>query len=215
MSERPAHLPSDKDFARFALATPQTPLNILTSACLAGDLVGVDGSDNGGPRYLAPLFAMPNVRVTRFCPENFSYGTPRPMSDLHGGNGFDVLDGRARVVAEDGTDWTAGMTRAAERMLEIARAAKTDIAILMDISAACGSQVIYDGNRKGASPIYQKGPGLSAALLIRSGIPVISQRNFASLAHLFKALGGELPAELPRRDHHEIDWYKSYFGPKP
>jgi hypothetical protein len=33
---------------------------------------------------------MPNVQVFNFCPEDFSFGTPRALCNIHGGDGFDV-----------------------------------------------------------------------------------------------------------------------------
>jgi uncharacterized protein YbbK (DUF523 family) len=207
----PLHLPSDLQLARFALATQQKPLNILVSGCIAGDLCGVDGSNYGGPGFLSALFSLAKVRVTRFCPENFSFGTPRAVCDIRGGNGYDVLDGRARVLSESGEDWTSGMIAAAKHMLALARSSNADLAILMDISAACGSQVIYEGSRLNPAPKYQTGPGVCAAMLIRAGVPVVSQRDFATLARLFEALGAPVPNDLPRRDHHDSSWYRDYF----
>ena len=41
------------------------------------------------------------------CPEELGgLPTPRTACDLHGGDGFDVLDGRARVVDRDGNNVT-------------------------------------------------------------------------------------------------------------
>ena len=61
------------------------------------------------------------------------------------------------------------MIKAADKMLEIAQKEAIELAILMDISAACGSQVIYDGNRLSENKVYQIGAGVSAAQLIRNG----------------------------------------------
>ncbi len=46
-----------------------------------------------------------NVKAVTFCPEDYSFGTPRSLPDIHGGNGFDVLDGKARVLTDKGEDW--------------------------------------------------------------------------------------------------------------
>lgn len=43
----------------------------------------------------------------------------------------DVIAGRARVITEDGQDWTAGMIAAANEMLRIAQENEVDIAVLM------------------------------------------------------------------------------------
>lgn len=39
------------------------------------------------------LLDLPNVRAVDFCPEDDAFGTPCATPDIHGGNGFDVLDG--------------------------------------------------------------------------------------------------------------------------
>ena len=66
------------------------------------------------------------------------------------------------------------MVRAAGEMLERARTEDVRLALLMDTSAACGSQVIYDGPRH--LRVYRAGPGVAAALLIRSGASAIPGR---------------------------------------
>ncbi len=191
--------------------TAGDPLRVLMSACLAGVTCGYDGTANGTYPSALTLFSYPTVRVTRFCPEDFSFGTPREMCDIHGGTGLDVLEGRARVLTESGIDWTDGMVRASERMLEIARQEHIELAVLMDISAACGSQVIYDGNRFAENKVYQVGAGVCAAQLIRHGFKVISQRDYASLELLYNKLDASHEIDVTKVDHHEIEWYRTYF----
>ncbi len=82
---------------------------------------------------------------------------------------------------------------------------------MMDISAACGSQVIYEGNRYNEKKVYQIGAGVCAARLILNGIKVISQRDFASLEIIFSKLDPDHKINTEAKDHHETDWYKEYF----
>ncbi len=82
----------------------------------------------------------------------------------------------------------------------------------MDISAACGSQVIYDGNRFAPDKKYKIGAGVCAALLMRRGFKVISQRDFASLELLYAKLDAGHNINYAAKDHHEIEWYKTYFN---
>lgn len=194
------------------IPTKENPLRILMSACLTGITCGYDGSSNG--EYPSALKFLPfdTVKIVRFCPEDFSFGTPRLMCDIHGGHGMDVLNGKAKVFTETGIDWTEGMIKASEKMLEIAIQEGIEIAILMDVSAACGSQVIYDGNRFNENKTYQIGAGVCAAQLIRHGFKVISQRDFASLEILYSKIDREHQIDHSKLDHHEIDWYKTYFG---
>jgi uncharacterized protein YbbK (DUF523 family) len=198
----------------FNLRTPTShdPLRIMTSACMTGVTCGFDGTANGRFPSVLKLLSYDNVKVIPFCPEEFSFGTPREMSDIHGGTGFDVLDGKAKVLSESGKDWTQGMIAASEKMLEKAIAAGVELAILMDISAACGSQVIYDGNRYSEQKKYQAGAGVAAAQLLRGGIAVISQRDYASLEILYAKIDSGHVIREGALDHHETAWYKEYFG---
>jgi uncharacterized protein YbbK (DUF523 family) len=191
--------------------TKENPLRILMSACLSGITCGYDGSANGEYPAALKLLRYDTVKIIKFCPEEFSFGTPREMCDIYGGTGFDVLDGNAKVLTENGKDWTEGMIKASEKMLETAQSEHVEIAVMMDISAACGSQVIYDGNRFSASKLYQIGAGVSAALLMRNGIKVISQRDFASLEILYSKIDNSHIMDNTKTDHHETAWYREYF----
>src|SRR5262249_51235536 len=148
-------------------------------------------------------------KAISFCPEHFSFGTPRALCDIHGGDGHDVLAGRARVLTASGEDWTEAMIAAAREMLRVASENSIRLAVLMDISAACGSQVIYAGAR--SDRVYQAAHGVCAALLIESGIPVASQRDFKTLEQIFCKLDPTRIAATDLRDHHEHDWYRTYF----
>jgi uncharacterized protein YbbK (DUF523 family) len=186
--------------------TPSDPLRILVSGCLAGNPCGVNGTDYGLGVILRDLLALPTVSVITFCPEDDAIGTPRTMPDIHGGDGFDVLDGRARVLDEHGADLTDKMVSGARNMLKTAIAARAELAILTDMSAACGSQVISDGCRLVADRRWQLGVGVAAALLLRAGIPVVSQRDFLTLGRLRARLEpGWVPPE-EARDHHDHPW---------
>ncbi|MBL7898160.1 MAG: DUF523 domain-containing protein, partial [Crocinitomicaceae bacterium] len=125
--------------------------------------------------------------------------------------GFDVLKGTAKVLAEDGTDWSEGMIKASEKMLSLAVENKIEIAVMMDVSAACGSQVIYDGNRFSENKKYQIGAGVCAAQLINHGFKVISQRDYKSLEILYSKIDVAHSKNTAAVDHHEIEWYKTYF----
>lgn len=186
--------------------TSAEPWRVLLSGCLRGWKCGVDGSDYGLGVSLGDLFALPTLRALPFCPEQHALGTPRTMPDIHGGDGADVVAGRARVFDERGEDLTEKMILGAEAMLAFARAERAELAILTDMSAACGSQVISDGCRLVEVRRYQKGVGVATALLLEAGIPVVSQRDFRTLALLRSRLD---PAYVPpndARDHHEHSW---------
>jgi uncharacterized protein YbbK (DUF523 family) len=186
--------------------TKDEPWRVLVSGCLASWQCGVDGSDYGLGVVLAELLALDTVRAFPFCPEQHAMGTPRTMPDIHGGDGADVLAGRARVLDEHGTDLTEKMLEGGRAMLAFARASQAELAILTDMSAACGSQVISDGCRLVPLRKYQKGVGVATALLLEAGIPVVSQRDFHTLGLLRRRLDPSHAAPADARDHHEHPW---------
>lgn len=145
------------DILNSRIPTKENPLRILMSACLAGFTCGYDGTANGEYPSTLKLLKYDTVKIIKFCPEEFSFGTPREMCDIHGGTGFDVLNGKAKVLTETGKDRTEGMITASEKMLEVAKKEGIELAVMMDISAACGSQVIYSGNRFAENKVYQIG----------------------------------------------------------
>jgi uncharacterized protein YbbK (DUF523 family) len=207
---RPAHLPSLESIGAWPDFTPERPLKLLVSGCLAGLPVLPDGGAYDVHKGRRTLVTMPNVDAIHFCPEDFAFGTPRAVPDIHGGTGVDVLDGCARVIAATGEDWTDGMLAAAREMLRRAQTHGARLALLSDISAACGSQVIYRGARANAP--HQIGQGVCAALLVRNGILVVSQRDFKTLGRIVRKLDPTYRGADDLKDHHEIEWYRTYFG---
>lgn len=206
-----SHLPSELEIAGWPTFTEEHPLQLLVSGCLTGLPCGIDGSSYGAPySHTTRLLQLPNVRVVGFCPEDFAFGTPRATPDIHGGTGFDVLDGTARVFSDTGQDWTTQMVAAAGAMLRVAQENDVRLALLMDISAACGSQVIYDGPRSAGR--HQAGQGVCAALLIRHGIKVLSQRDHRTLDAVLSTLDSNYRSHPAARDHHETPWYLETFG---
>ena len=110
----------DKNYLKnLRVPTKETPLRILVSTCMIGIKCGIDGTAYGEYPSVLKLMNYDNVILISFCPEDFSFGTPREMCDIHGGTGFDVLNGTAKVLTETGKDWTEGMIKASEKMLEV------------------------------------------------------------------------------------------------
>ncbi|HMR04564.1 MAG TPA: 2-thiouracil desulfurase family protein [Polyangiaceae bacterium] len=182
------------------------PWRVLLSGCLSGAACGVDGTDYGLGAKLPQWLRGPAVRTFPFCPEDYRLGTPRSMPDLHDGDGFAVLDGKARVLDEKRRDLTAAMLEGARAMLALARAERVDFALLTDRSGACGSQVISIGCRFEEPVQHRRGVGVAAAMLLREGFHVVSQRDFASLERLRAIVEpGHVP-DPEARDHHEHPW---------
>lgn len=203
---------TDKDYLRsLRIPTTDDPLRILVSACLLGVKCGVDGDNYGAYPSVLKLLNYENIRFIQFCPEDFAFGTPREMCDIHGGNGLDVLEGRARVLTTSGIDWTSDMIKASGKMLEIARENEIELAIMMDISAACGNHVIYDGNRYAENKKYQIGMGVCGARLHRAGFKIISWREYESLEILYSKLDPMHRIDKTAKDFDRDEWYIAYF----
>jgi len=141
----------------------------VVSACLAGVRCRYDGLSKGRGEFERLVAEGKAILV---CPEQLGgLPTPRVPMEIRGGDGGDVLDGKARVVDEDGTDRTAEMVRGAEEALRIARLAGADEAILKERSPSCGVRAIV---RSGDTVA---GSGVAAALFARAGIPVRSDEE--------------------------------------
>lgn len=186
--------------------TAEDPWRVLVSGCLAGWRCGVDGGDYGLPPTVADILASPLVRAVPFCPEQHALGTPRTMPDLWGGDGFDVLAGGARVLDERGADLTAAMSSGARAMRDLAVASRVELALLTDMSAACGSQVISDECRLVPVRKFQKGVGVATAMLLEAGVPVVSQRDHKTLGAIRARLDPSFVPGEDLRDHHEHPW---------
>ena len=113
---------------RLRVPTREDPWRVLVSGCILGMPCGVDGTDYGMGGTMLEFFAHPLVSTRAFCPEDTALGTPRGMPDIHGGDGFAVLDGAARVLDENGNDLTAGMIAGGEAMLAFAQTEEVDFA---------------------------------------------------------------------------------------
>lgn len=145
---------------------------VLLSACLAGRACRFDGSDNEDAR-LAGLIA--GGRAVLVCPEDEGgLGTPRPPAEIVGGDGRDVLAGRARVVTKQGRDVTEEYVRGAQLALERARATGAVTAVLKARSPSCGKGCVYDGT---FTRTQREGDGVTTALLEANGIQVLTDED--------------------------------------
>lgn len=157
-------------------ARPSQPTGlVLVSACLAGYRCRFDGRSCPADA-VAELVA--SGRAVPVCPEvDGGLPTPRLPAEIAGGDGADVLDGRARVLSADGRDITAAYLAGAQAALAKARAAGATRALLKARSPSCGCGEIYDGSFSGGR---RAGDGVTAALLRRAGITVQSEQDLAA-----------------------------------
>lgn len=140
---------------------------VLVSACLAGVRCRYDG--DGCPDE-AVMDLVRRGRALPVCPEQLGgLPTPREPAEITGGDGHDVIAGRARVVARDGRDVTDAFLRGARETVRLAEMAGARRAVLKARSPSCGAGSIYDGTFTGGT---RYGDGVAAALLKQAGIAV-------------------------------------------
>jgi uncharacterized protein YbbK (DUF523 family) len=144
----------------------------LCSACLLGVRCRYDGKSKANEKVLALSKQEALIPV---CPEQLGgQATPRPDAQIRGGDGSDVLDGRARVIESDGNDVTRYFVDGAHEVLNIARLYTIKKAILKQKSPSCGCGKIFDGT---FSKTLITGDGVTTALLKNNGIEVISEED--------------------------------------
>ena len=212
MSDRPPTHPAGFDWTRPARATADDPLRVLFSACLLGHVTGWEGA--AYPDALAlRLAGLPTVRAIAFCPEDTTLGTPRPLTTLYDGHGRDVLQGRARVLETTGRDVTRELVAGADAMRATAAREGVELAVLLDVSDSCGSHVVYLGAP--AERRYQQGSGVAAARLMEAGVPVLAQRDLATLQRLVAALDPTFAPDPTAIDFVEHEWFRDYFAEGP
>lgn len=140
----------------------------IASACLVGKRCRYDGQARENKK-VKELYKSGKVKAV--CPECLGgLKSPRCPSEIAKGEGEDVLEGRARVMAKDGRDRTAQFIDGARKTLEIAQELGAKRAYLKSKSPSCGYAKIYDGTFSGT---LRQGKGVTGALLARNGIEII------------------------------------------
>lgn len=139
----------------------------LVSACLIGVNCRFDGNNSFSEKVIEFLDVKKYIPI---CPEQLSgLSTPRPPCRFYGGDGDAVLCGKAKLINSDGIDVTHNFIRGAKESLKIASATKSTHAILKERSPSCGVNEIYIEDRN------VRGMGVTAALLKKEGIEIISE----------------------------------------
>lgn len=159
--------------------------NILVSACLVGQKVRYDGRASDAPGHWLSMWQRQG-RLVAVCPEVAGgLEVPRPAAEIEGGDGRDVLAGRARLVTKRGKDVTDSFVAGARYALEVARREQIRMAVLKSRSPSCGSASIYDGS---FSNTRVSGRGVTAALLDEQGIRVFSEQQLDEAAQMLERL---------------------------
>ncbi|WP_379970553.1 DUF523 domain-containing protein [Ectobacillus sp. sgz5001026] len=149
---------------------------IVVSSCLAGIACRYNGSHHLVSKIENLVREKKAVLV---CPEMLSgFSTPREPAEIVGGSGSDVLDGVATVLTKSGEDVTNRYIIGAQKALEVAKREQAACVVLKENSPSCGSSMIHDGS---FTDIRKAGEGVTAALLRRNGITVLSDVEFIKM----------------------------------
>ena len=134
---------------------------VLVSACLLGIKCRYDGDT----KTRSSLLNRTDILPIAICPEQMGgLPTPRPASNLIGGDGRDVLHGRASLINEEGIDVTSNFIDGARYACIIAGLTNAKRAVLKDRSPSCGTKVVKVSGK------WIKGMGVAAAMLKDMGI---------------------------------------------
>jgi uncharacterized protein YbbK (DUF523 family) len=140
---------------------------IVVSSCLAGIPCRYDGKSVPVGNCVAMVKKGEAVAA---CPEVMGgLESPRDPCEIVGGDGYDVLAGRARIVDKAGRDRTAAFVSGAQKFLEFLQIKGADMVYLKAKSPSCGLGAIYDGTFSGT---LKEGDGVTAALLKMNGIKI-------------------------------------------
>lgn len=150
---------------------------IIISACLCGVNCKYSGRNNYNEKAMG-LFQQ--GKAVLVCPEQMGgLSTPRPPSEIIGGTGADVLDGKCKVMTVNcKDDVTDKFIKGAEEAMRLAKECGASLAILKSRSPSCGHGTIYDGSFTGTKI---NGNGVAAELLERNGIRVITEEELNEL----------------------------------
>jgi len=101
---------------------------IAISACLLGFKCRYDGKSK---KNSALIKLLESEKILPICPEQLGgLPTPRAPSNLVEGDGFDVLDGNAKVINSFGDDNTEAFIKGAYAALDMIREQKSSAAFL-------------------------------------------------------------------------------------
>ncbi|MGG5368698.1 DUF523 domain-containing protein [Enterococcus sp. AZ196] len=146
------------------------------SACLGGVFCRYDGGSN---EITALKKLVEAGQAIMICPEVLGgLPTPRHPAEIQGGDGFDVWQGQARVLDNEGNDLTEAFKQGAIKAYEELQKLQITGLILKEKSPSCGSSLVYDGSFSG---MRIKGAGVATAYFIQQGLLVYSEENWLEM----------------------------------
>jgi len=157
-------------------------IEYIVSACLIGKPCFYNGASSLNEKVRS---LVENGSAKAVCPEELGgLKTPRPPAEIFAGSGEDVLKGKAYVYNKAGKEVTINYIKGSKEFLTIANEYGIKKAILKSRSPCCGKGKIYDGT---FSEKLKKGNGVTAALLLKNGIEVITDEEFSKIKGKYKA----------------------------
>ena len=141
----------------------------MVSACLLGMRCRYDGEHSFCP---ALKDFVDNVSFIPICPEQLGgLPTPRPPANIFGGDGYDVISGKAVLINIMGKDVTQEFKKGAYDALKLSRSAGSVIAVVKDRSPSCGLRTPYCEKPSGF------GTGVTAAFFELHGITIYELKS--------------------------------------
>ena len=141
-------------------------MKIIVSACLLGDNVKYDGTNNKNNELIEFL---KNYEVIKVCPECLGgLSIPRVPAEIVS----------SKVINKEGIDVTKEYYLGAEKALEIAKDNNIKIAILKKNSPSCGIGSVYDGT---FTHTLINGDGITSRLLKENGIMIYNEDNYRDI----------------------------------
>ncbi len=184
-------------------------MKVGVSACLLGRACNFNGKDLLS-EFIRRLTELAPVEYVTFCPEDLEFGTPRPNLRIVGGDGYEVLDGKARVLNEMNEDVTERQVAGAVKFLDFLKSQEAHYAILMDGSPSCGSNILLKEENwpRGG---FKKGVGVACALLRRNGITVFSSFDERSISEFIRSQFPATSISNAQPDLREMPKFKALF----
>jgi uncharacterized protein YbbK (DUF523 family) len=151
------------------------PTIILASACVLGIHSTYKGT--ASKRVLNNHWhTNRKYRFIPFCPEQMAgFPTPRPPVEIVGGDGFDVISGRAKVLTNEGDNVTHRFMDSLDDILMAVQWIRPSLIVLQQRSPSCSCAGVYDGT---FTHTLITGHGVIAAYLKQHEYPLIDIEAF-------------------------------------
>ncbi len=184
-------------------------VKIGVSACLVGSQCNFDGKDLFN-HFVSSLQKNSEIELVKFCPEDTVFGTPRANLRIVDGDGHDVLDGKAKVIDENGQDVTSLQIQGAQKFLDLVKQSQIGCVILMDGSPSCGSNVLLkeEGWPRGG---FKRGIGVTTALLKRNGIQIFGSFDELAISEFLATKLDQFPVATGLRNLKDLPKFKALF----